>query len=123
MTDKATGTLRSTKGFVLGLGLSLAGLAFGAGSAVEAAWCSVNGLPLPQPVWVIASRIGGAAVLVLLGFGLMVLTVRPSERGTLPARQEASAAEFGDELLCARCGAANDHLSRYCDQCGRKLDG
>uniref|UniRef100_A0A7C4QMM6 Zinc ribbon domain-containing protein n=1 Tax=Schlesneria paludicola TaxID=360056 RepID=A0A7C4QMM6_9PLAN len=119
MTDKATGTLRSTKGFVLGLGLSLAGLAVGAATATEAAWRSLQGVPFPQPVWLIALRMGGAAALVLLGFCLMVLTVRDSARGT---RQEAAAAASGEERLCARCGAANGHLARYCDQCGRKLD-
>jgi hypothetical protein len=103
--------------------LALSGLVLGAAAVIPFAVRTAAG-QAAEPSWWVGVRCACGLLLVMLGFCVMVLNARELEAGDAaeavrpedPAKIAAS-----DELLCTQCGAANDNLARYCDQCGRRL--
>jgi hypothetical protein len=114
---------KRSAGYATGLALALSGLVFGAVSAAQYAVRMAGG-GAGEPALAVGVRVAGGVMLVLAGFGVMVLSIRgvDADEGDPPeVRTSVEAAAAGDDILCARCGAANDHLARFCDQCGRRL--
>jgi len=119
---RADNPRRRRWGFTTGTCLAAAGLLLGAVTAARYAMHA--GLQLPaEPPLTIALRLSAGAMLVVTGFTLMVLSVRgvDAEDPAPDRNAEVAASIAGDDLLCRRCGAANDYLARFCDQCGKRL--
>lgn len=115
---------RQSAGYVCGALLSLTGLVLGAAAVIPFAVRVAAGQAAAELGWWVGLRCVCAMLLVLLGFCMMVLYAR--EIDARVAADEVRPAETAihaaaDELLCVRCGAANDSLARFCDQCGRRL--
>jgi hypothetical protein len=118
------GGLKRSTGYATGVILALSGLIFGAAAVATYALRAAGGHVPAEPVFVTVLRVAGSCMLVILGFGLMVLSVRGVEvqdAGAAEVRTEIVSASAGEEILCRGCGAANDYLARFCDQCGRRL--
>jgi hypothetical protein len=111
-------------GFATGVLLALSGLLLAAAAAVSYGQRAAAGQLAGEPALALGLRAVGGLCLVAFGFTVMVLCSRSIDAQAAPtadSRTELSAAIAGEELLCGRCGAANDHLARFCDQCGRRL--
>jgi hypothetical protein len=111
-------------GYTTGALLALAGLVLAAVTVANSALRAANGHVAVEPWLTVGLRVAGGVGLVVAGFVLMVLSIRgvdAEEVVVTDHRIHLEAAVAGHDLLCGRCGAANDHLARFCDQCGRKL--
>lgn len=119
-----TGAWKRVGGFAGGVVLALAGLLLAVASAVAYGLRAVDGQMGGESAMAFGLRGAGGLCLVVAGFAVMVLCTRGIEALDAPAtdhRQDLAGSLSGEDILCARCGAANDHLARYCDQCGRRL--
>jgi hypothetical protein len=107
-----------------GVLLALSGLILGAAAAANYALRAAGGQVPAEPAFATVLRVAGCGVLVIAGFTLMVLSVRGVDaagQDGADVRTDIVSASAGEELLCHACGAANDHLARFCDQCGKRL--
>ena len=111
-------------GYTTGVLLALTGLVLGTAAAANYALRAMGGQAFAEPVMVTVLRVAGSGVLIVAGFTLMVLSVRgvdAAENTADDVREEIVSAAAGEDVLCRACGAANDHLARFCDQCGKRL--
>lgn len=114
---------RST-GYAAGIVLALAGLVFSAVAVASYALRLAGGVAPGEPMLAVGLRVAGGVALVMLGFTVMVLSIRgvdADEGEPTEVRTAVETAVAAEEILCRRCGAANDFLARFCDQCGRRL--